>query len=402
VAAFDAAIESAWADSLVGKSIPYFECDLRPDDRTGARPLGAVRIVGARLTHDGRVLALATDPHPRMARYVLPLSANDDHAASQPVEGATSYDLSGVEVTWNQQGDTDDRPRWTGWWPLLDVAATRRLTRGSKRHDEGWNLLSKPGVLVLGTLVRLPKGSVALQIEANEPIKEAILGEVQAETAAGTSPTETPHATMTVQSQGDPLFLTLSIRTRAEGRPFSLNASYRVGDEKTEHALTREQLTLPWVPLPAAGAAAPLVVPDLSGGDRVRGQAIYNGEVARCAQCHTFRGQGGKVGPDLTDVGKKGRAEIYRAIAAPSASIDPEFISYSVASRDGQVVVGLVRAQGADAIRVTDTNARATIIPRKDIEQIRPSANSIMPVGLTGTLGESAMRDVIAFLTSER
>ncbi len=122
----------------------------------------------------------------------------------------------------------------------------------------------------------------------------------------------------------------------------------------------------------------------------------------RCSQCHTFRGQGGKVGPDLTDIAKKGRAEIYRAIAAPSAVIEPDFASFSVATKNGQVIVGVVRADGADAIRVTDTNAHGTTIPRQEIDQIRPSANSIMPVGLTGALGDAAVRDLIAFLTTDR
>ena len=108
------------------------------------------------------------------------------------------------------------------------------------------------------------------------------------------------------------------------------------------------------------------------------------------------------MGPDLTEIGRKGRAEIYRSIAAPSAAIEPDYISYTVATKDGQVVVGLVRAEGADAIRVTDTNARATLIPRSEIEQIRPSANSIMPVGLAATFGDAAVRDLIAYLTEDR
>ena len=42
---------------------------------------GTVRIVGARLTDDARTLILATDPHPRMARYLLPLSPVAWHPA---------------------------------------------------------------------------------------------------------------------------------------------------------------------------------------------------------------------------------------------------------------------------------------------------------------------------------
>src|SRR5207302_10149262 len=101
--------------------------------------------------------------------------------------------------------------------------------------------------------------------------------------------------------------------------------------------------------------AAPLAVPDLSGGDSARGQAIFSGLQARCEQCHAFRGRGGTVGPDLTEIGLKGRAEIYRDIAAPSAAIRPDYTSYTVATQDGRVIVGVVRAEGPDAIRVTDT-----------------------------------------------
>ena len=104
------------------------------------------------------------------------------------------------------------------------------------------------------------------------------------------------------------------------------------------------------------------MLPDLSGGDPARGQKLFSGDQARCSQCHTFRGQGGKVGPDLTEIGKKGRAEIYRSIAAPSASIEPDYTSFTVATKDGQVVVGRRSGRGAKAIRVTDTNARSTVI----------------------------------------
>ena len=311
-----------------------------------------------------------------------------------------SYDLSGVEAAWSPAGFPDAQPTWTGWWPVLDLEAMRRLTRGSIRHQDGLAVLARPGRLVLGTLVRLPRGRVAVRIESSQPIEEAIVGDVQAALTDLTTVAEPHRAVLKISSEGDPLFLSITCRTAANGKPFALRASYRSGEDTTDHALERDQLILPWVPLPNLAATAPLVVPDLAGGDAARGKLLFNGEQARCSQCHAFRGQGGKVGPDLTEIGKKSRAEIYRAIAAPSAAIEPDFASYSVATRNGQVVMGLVRAEGPDTIRVTDTNAHAALIPRKDIDQIRASANSIMPVGLTGALGDAAIRDLIAFLTN--
>jgi putative heme-binding domain-containing protein len=172
--------------------------------------------------------------------------------------------------------------------------------------------------------------------------------------------------------------------------------------DKADKFLTRQQLIVPWATFSSpAAATAPLVVPDLSGGDVARGRALFLGERARCSQCHAFRGQGGQIGPDLSDVGRKGRADIYRNIAAPSAVIEPDYTTYTVSTKDGRVLVGLVRAVGAAAIRVTDTNSKSTEIARAQVQEIRPSATSIMPVGLTGILGDAAIRDLIAFLTSE-
>jgi putative heme-binding domain-containing protein len=136
----------------------------------------------------------------------------------------------------------------------------------------------------------------------------------------------------------------------------------------------------------------------LSGGDWRRGEAVFFGEEAKCSSCHKVRGKGGDVGPDLGDRAGRDPAELYRDIADPSAVIKPEYMPYTVALKDGQVAVGVVRAEGADAIRVLDTNGKATIIKRSEIEELRPSGTSIMPVGLAGALGEARMRDLLTFL----
>jgi putative heme-binding domain-containing protein len=396
IAAFDRPIDRALAQSLVGKNIPFFESmTSHPGRPLSPKPIGTIPIAGTRLADDGRTMILATDPHPRAAHYVLPL-ATVDHAQ-------VTYDLSGVEAIWSEEEQPSNQPRWSGWWPRLDSDSLRLLSRGSKRHEEGLGVLSKRGRLVLSTLVRVPPGTVTLRLEGSVPIAEAIFGDVQAEPGDPASKEKHQLVTLASECTGDSLFLTVTLQTGAADRLFGFKASYRVGKETTDHSLGSDRLMLPWVPIALDSAtAAPLVVPDLAGGDPARGQTLFFGDQARCSQCHVFRGQGGKVGPDLTDIGGKGRAEIYRSIAAPSATIEPVYTSYTVATKDGQVVVGVVRAEGNDAVKVTDTNARATVIPRKQIEQIRPSATSVMPVGLTGALGIDTVRDLIAYLTSRQ
>jgi thiosulfate/3-mercaptopyruvate sulfurtransferase len=241
-----------------------------------------------------------------------------------------------------------------------------------------------------------------MRIDARGPIEDAAAGDVQAEPGGPAPGGELHRVELSFPSQGAPNFLTITVQTGKSRGPFSLKASYRSSDESAFHDLKREELIVPWAPLPAPSTTtAPLVVPDLAGGSPSRGQSIFSGDQARCAQCHVFRGSGGKVGPDLTEIARKGRAEIYRSIAAPSAAIEPDYISHTVATKAGQVLVGLVRAEGPDAIRVTDTNARSTLVPRRQIQQIRPSGTSIMPIGLAATFGDAAMRDLIAYLTED-
>jgi putative heme-binding domain-containing protein len=344
----------------------------------------------------------ATDPHPRIARYSLTLPAQDHVAARRdPKEDPRAeYDLSGAEVAWSEEGRDGTRPGYTGWWPHLDTTLTQTHTQGSIPHGKLFDQLRRTGRLNISTLIRLPKGAVTVRLDCSQPIDEAILAESQGEPV---DPAGAPIQSVAIKcvSQGEPFFLTATVRTGEINRPFSFRATYRVGDEKSDHPVEPAQLLVPWAPLSTDGATqSPVLVPDLTGGDSTRGSGLFSGDQARCSQCHVFRGQGGQVGPDLTDIGKKRGAEIYRSIAAPSAVIEPAYASFTVITKAGMVVAGMARAEGADAIRVTDTNAHATVIPRVDIEQIRPSATSIMPVGLTATLGDSAIRDIIAFLTS--
>jgi putative heme-binding domain-containing protein len=313
------------------------------------------------------------------------------------------YSLTGVEVAWYPaQENADGEPSWNGWWPDVAVDETRRLTRGSALHERGLAMLDKPGRLVVSTLVKLPAGKITLHLEASGAISDATLGDEpsRGQAEAGADPAQAGSATFSVRSQGEPLYLTFAVETGQAGRPSAMRADYESDATHSRQKLERDRLFVPWAPFAANSPPEPASqeTPSLTGGDAKRGEAIFFGEQARCSQCHTIGGRGGKSGPDLTEVGRKGRDQLYRSIAAPSAEIAPDYMTYTVATKDGRVMAGLVRAQGAGAIQVMDTSAKMTTITRAEIDQIRPSGTSIMPVGLAATLGPSNLRDLIAFL----
>ena len=62
--------------------------------------------------------------------------------------------------------------------------------------------------------------------------------------------------------------------------------------------------------------------------------------------------------------------------------------------------MGVVRAEGADSLKVGDIEGKQTLLPRAEVEEIRPSASSIMPVGLLAAIGEERTRDLLAYLTA--
>lgn len=392
--AFDQPVPSEIAQALVGKTIQvdgsvarltFLEAPCPPPFQAQPGPT----IAAARREEGGRALVLATDPHPRPAVYQLRLSSNP----SAPAE-RVNYDLSGVEASWDSGGE-NPKPAWTGWWPDLSPDVTRAATRGSVEHERSLELLTKPGRLTLRTLLGLSQGKVTVRIAASQPIVEAIVGGESIDpkrNGEGLSVVEFP-----IESTGDPIDLSLTVQTGEGGKPVALRATYQY-ESRPRVALGRSVLWVPWAPSRPVDPPAAPAPPDFSSGDPKKGEAIFFGDAAKCSNCHQIAGKGGKVGPDLTDVFKRPAAEIYREVTEPSAVIRTEFVPYTVALKDGRVLAGIVRAEGADAIRVTDTEAKATVIPRGEIEDLRPSATSVMPVGLVGAIGEANARDLMAFL----
>jgi putative heme-binding domain-containing protein len=355
-------------------------------------------IAGARLEDDGRTLVLGTDPHPQEARYQLSLQSPGGSART------VTYDLSGLEANW-AEGDEplDGGTAWKGWWPEPSFDAVRRLAAISPRHQRLLNLVDKPGRLSLSAMLTLPTGVFRMRIEASGPISEATIGDEQPEASDEPARSGLYTVDVRVNSTKEPMFLSFTVRTglgRGQGPLVNVRFAGEKGDDFM--LLPRSSLRLPWSPQNASVGATAVSVPDLSGGDAARGEAIFFGEQARCSQCHAVGDRGGRFGPVLSDIGSKGKDSIYRSIAAPSEEIAPEFRPYTVATRDGRLHVGIVRAEGAERILVTDTEAKSTSIARTEIEDMRPSGTSIMPVGLTGTLGEEKLRDLMAYLLSLR
>jgi putative heme-binding domain-containing protein len=137
----------------------------------------------------------------------------------------------------------------------------------------------------------------------------------------------------------------------------------------------------------------------VNGGDPVAGQKVFRTGRIACTTCHTVKGDGGQVGPDLTKIGaiRNGR-DLLEAIIYPSASFARGYRSYSVVTGSGKVHTGLIERQSSNELVLKTRDLKQLRIPTSEIDELVESPVSIMPKGLETVLTENELRDLLAYL----
>ncbi len=130
-------------------------------------------------------------------------------------------------------------------------------------------------------------------------------------------------------------------------------------------------------------------------GDIEAGHATFK---ATCAVCHTLGKEGGKIGPDLSGYERDNLDFMVPAIVDPSLAIREEFTSFTVATKDGQTLMGFLDAQTPQSITVRDLNGQKLVLSRSDVKSLTASPVSLMPEGLLDALSDQQVRDLFAYL----
>jgi quinoprotein glucose dehydrogenase len=135
----------------------------------------------------------------------------------------------------------------------------------------------------------------------------------------------------------------------------------------------------------------------LSGGDWRRGQEVYTENVAaQCSRCHSLRGRGADVGPDLSAIGATlSREQLLEALLEPSARIAPGFGTVSIKLRNGTEVNGTLREETDTHVVVLTPTAQR--IAKTEIADRTNPVSAMPPMGLI--LKPREIRDVVEFLS---
>jgi putative heme-binding domain-containing protein len=431
--AFDRPLETGHLQHLAREAKISFGKYVQAGDRFEAmRPpyavvhmqLGAPRfdlpVYSAQVTNDRRTLILTTAPQRAAVPYAVMLPGLGRPAVDAPAKGTLpqhpqidlDFSLNGLRTTWQPKGSES---AWSGWLPHLDLEAARAFTVGSADHEALWKQLHGPGTLTLQTRLDLtdmlrpavqagaridyewPQEQVTVEVTASAPFSLRAPRTIVAQSSNGGRFA----ARFTVQPKPrEPVPLELALESSA-GTP-TLTIAYHTAEDARPRALEVNRFLLPWAELGESEAATVVRrdFPELLGGSWARGRKVFFGEPAGCSKCHTVQGLGGVIGPDLSNLVHRDYASVVRDITEPSFAINPDYITYVVALKDGRLLTGAVRTQG-EQLLIGDEKGQVTTIERSAVEQLTPAPKSVMPEGLPKTLGPEAMKDLLTFLLTE-
>ena len=170
----------------------------------------------------------------------------------------------------------------------------------------------------------------------------------------------------------------------------------------------RKPFKLKELPKPQGPGKAYTMADLLAMEGQLKGRNYANGlkmfSAAQCVQCHRFYGEGGATGPDMTQsAGRFSFKDMAESIIEPSKIISDQYRAFNITTTGGKKISGKIVTDTKDLVTIlTDPidSTKIVEVKRADIEEIKPSAVSMMPENLLSTLNKNEVLDLMAYLLS--
>lgn len=144
--------------------------------------------------------------------------------------------------------------------------------------------------------------------------------------------------------------------------------------------------------------------PDVAGlvGSPARGRDLFFSTTRlQCGTCHRVGREGGRIGPDLSGVGRRlPPSQLFEAIAEPDRQIAQEYATHLILRLDGTVVRGLLEEESPDTLRLRTATGELVTIPLAEVDEHTTESQSLMPSGLAAQLTAEEMADLLAWLAT--
>jgi putative heme-binding domain-containing protein len=147
-------------------------------------------------------------------------------------------------------------------------------------------------------------------------------------------------------------------------------------------------------------------------GDAKRGAALYRS--LACSSCHIVAGEGGSLGPDLTEIGiLRGAAYLREAVVEPGASLPKgtlsvlsggysEYLPVRIVTRQGREIRGIRVNEDAFTIQVRDAAGKFYSLRKTDLGVLDKQAGKSLMPSFASRLAAPELTDLVAYLVSLR
>ncbi len=131
-----------------------------------------------------------------------------------------------------------------------------------------------------------------------------------------------------------------------------------------------------------------------SAGNAINGERIF---AANCSSCHRVSGRGGRLGPDLSQIGNQPRQTLARSIRQASASFTIGYEPVVLVTRDGQQIRGARKSEDPFSIQIMDTRERLQGYLKADLRDVTRDTKSLMPDFGPDRVNDEDLDDLLGF-----
>ena len=140
----------------------------------------------------------------------------------------------------------------------------------------------------------------------------------------------------------------------------------------------------------------------ISGRNFESGKNLYAATL--CIQCHTIKGEGGAIGPELTQLGSRfSYKDMLSAIIEPNKTISDQFASTIFYLKEGGSIQGRLINHDKDIYTISQNPfapQKTREVLKKDVVRTLLSDVSLMLPGMINGLNPGELKDLLAYLKS--
>lgn len=134
-------------------------------------------------------------------------------------------------------------------------------------------------------------------------------------------------------------------------------------------------------------------------GNATTGLGVFT---KNCATCHRIGDTGARIGPQLDGVGVRGVDRLLEDILDPNRNVDQAFRSTTIATKEGQVLTGLLLRDEGEVLVLADAQGRDVRVARGEVAEQTVNPLSPMPANWADALKPEELADLLAYLLDQK